>query len=87
MPSRTYTIETRIPGRSELAVYLHTYVTEYAAITREVWHDMTAPDFSERYPKISAYVSYICRKHGLLKRTVNSIRFDKNVPMKTRYGW
>ena len=83
MPSRTYTIETRISGKSELANYLNNYVTEYAAVTREMWHDMTSPDFSTKYPKISAYVSHICQKHGLLKRTVNAIRFDVQGRMKS----
>ena len=83
MPSRVYTIETRLSGKSELAEYLNAYVTEYSAITREMWHDMTSPDFAKRYPKMSIYVSYICRKHGLLKRTVNSIRFDVQGRMKS----
>lgn len=83
MPSRTYTIETRIPGKSELAEYLNAYVTEYSAVTREMWHDMTSPVFAKRYPKMSGYVSRICQKHGLLKRTVNSIRFDVQGRMKS----
>ena len=83
MPSRTYIIETRIPGRSELAEYLNEYVTEYSAVTREMWHNMTSPDFAKLYPKMSAYVSHICQKHGLLKRTVNSIRFDIQGRMKS----
>jgi hypothetical protein len=32
---------------------------------------------------MSIYVSYICQKHGLLKRTVNSIRFDIQGRMKS----
>ena len=83
MPSRTYTIETRIPGKSELTEYLNAYVTEYSAVTREMWHDMTFPDFAKRYPKMSGYVSHVCQKHGLLKRTVNSIRFDVQGRMKS----
>lgn len=83
MPTRTYTIEIRIPGGSELVEYLNEYVTEYSAVTREMWHDMTSRDFSKLYPKMSAYVSHICRKHGLLKRTVNSIRFDVQGRMKS----
>lgn len=83
MPSRIYTIKTRIPGKSELAEYLNKYVTEYSAVTREMWHDMTSPDFAKLYPKMSAYVSRICKKHGLLKRTVNSVRFDIQGRMKS----
>lgn len=41
MPSRSYTIETRIPGNTELAGYLDAYVAEYNAVAREMWHDMT----------------------------------------------
>ena len=77
MPSRIYTIETRIPNNTGITEYLNTYVTEYSAITREVWYDMTSPGFAEQFPKVSCYVSHICRKHGLLKRTVNSIRSRK----------
>ena len=83
MPSRIYTIETRISGKSEIVKYLNVYITEYSAVTREMWHDMTSPDFIKRYPKMSTYVSHICRKHGLLKRTVNSIRFDIQGRMKS----
>ena len=83
MPSRVYTIETRIPGSSKVVDYLNTYVTEYPALTRRMWHDMTSPDFKERFPAMSRYVTYICRKYGLLKRTVNSIRFDVQGRMKS----
>lgn len=83
MPSRIYTIETRIPGKSGLVEYLNKYVTEYSAVTREMWHDMTSPDFSIRYPKMSQYVTHICQEHDLLKRTVNSIRFDVQGRMKS----
>ena len=83
VPSRVYTIETRIPGSSKVVDYLNTYVTEYSALTRRMWHDMTSPDFKERFPAMSRYVTYICRKYGLLKRTVNSIRFDVQGRMKS----
>ena len=43
---------------------------------------MTSPGFAEQFPKVSCYVSHICRKHGLLKRTVNSIRSDVQGRMK-----
>lgn len=82
MPSRSYTIETRIPGNTELACYLDAYVAEYNAVAREMWHDMTSPDFSGKYPKPAAYVTHICDKHRLLKRTVNSIRNEVRGRMK-----
>ena len=82
VPSRVYTIETRIQGSSEAVDYLNAYVTEYSALTRRMWHDMTSPDFKERFPTMSRYVTYICRKYGLLKRTVNSIRSDVQGRMK-----
>ena len=53
-------------------------------MTRRMWQDMTSRDFKDRFPKISKYVSYICRKYGLLKRTVNSIRFDVQGRMKAQ---
>lgn len=83
MPSRFYTIGTRLPGRSPLTDYLNEYVTEYSAVTREMWHDMTSPDFSTRFPKPGAYVTHVCNKHGLLKRTVNSIRYDVRGRMRS----
>ena len=83
MPSRMYTIETRIPNNTKLVEYLNVYVTEYSAVTREVWHDLTSSDFAIQFPKMSRYISYICHKHGLLKRTVNSIRFDVQGRMKS----
>lgn len=83
MPSRMYTIETRIPNNTELVEYLNSYVTEYSAVTREVWHDLTSSSFAIQFPKINKYISYICHKHRLLKRTVNSIRFDVQGRMKS----
>lgn len=82
MPSRIYTIETRVSDPA-LLEYLNTYATEYSAITREVWHDMTSPDFKVWFPKMSGYVTYLCNKHGILKRTVNAIRFDVQGRMKS----
>ena len=82
MPSRMYTIETRLPGKSELVEYLNKYVPDYSEITRRVWQDMTSPDFMGRYPKMSEYVSHICAEYRLLKRTVNSIRYDVQGRMK-----
>ena len=82
MPSRTYTIETRISDPA-LLEYLNAYVTEYSATTREVWHDMTSPDFKVRFPKMSGYVTYLCSKHSALKRTINAIRFDVQGRMKS----
>ena len=83
MPSRMYTIETRIPNNTELVEYLNLYVTEYSAVTREVWHDLTSSSFTIQFPKMNEYISYICHKHRLLKRTVNSIRFDVQGRMKS----
>lgn len=83
MPSRMYTIETRIPNNTALVEYLNVYVTKYSAVTREVWHDLTSSDFAVQFPKMNKYISYICHKHRLLKRTVNSIRFDVQGRMKS----
>ena len=83
MPSRTYTIEMRISKSTPLAEYLDAYVPDYSIITRRMWQDMTSPDFTERYPKISEYVSHICAKYNLLKRTVNSIRYEVQGRMKS----
>lgn len=81
MPSRTYTIETRVSD-PVLLDYLNIYVGEYSAITRRIWHDMTSPDFRVRFPRMSVYVTYLCNRYGVLKRTINAIRFDVQGRMK-----
>ena len=79
---RTYTTETRLPKGSEITKYLDIYVAVYNKLYREMWHDMTSPSFKELYSKESEYVTHMCGKYQLLKRTVNSIRNDINGTMR-----
>ena len=85
MPTKVYTIETRLPAsiNSELRIYLDDYVKEYNKCYRDMWHQMTASDFKTKYPKESNFVTDICNKYGYLKRTINSIRYDIKGRMKS----
>ena len=75
MPSREYTIETRIAAsqESEIREYADSFITEYSRVYRRMWQDVTSSDFRGRYSKDSYYVTAICNRYGFLKRTVNSI--------------
>ncbi len=71
---RKVTIQTRIPLSSELKVYLTDYITFYNRVQRRVFHD-----FQHGIPNemgMSKYITYICNAYGMLKRSVNSIRYD-----------
>lgn len=71
---RIVTIQTRIPLSSELKAYLDEYVTFYCHVQRRVFQDI-----KHGIPKnmgLSKYITYICNTYGMLKRTVNSIRYD-----------
>lgn len=85
MPYKVYTTETRfsMPIGSEIRTYCDKFVTEYNKVYRDMWHTMTALDFKKQYPKDSNYITYICNKYGLLKRTVNSIKFEIKGRMKS----
>ena len=79
---RTYTTETRLLKGSEITKYLDMYVAVYNKLYREMWHDMTSPSFKELYSKESEYVTHMCGKYQLLKRTVDSLRNDINGQMR-----
>ena len=74
--SKTFTIETRLEKTEELEAYFSRYLKEYNAIYRTMWQKMTAPDYRVRYPKDSYFVTEMCQTYGVLKRTINSIRYD-----------
>ena len=76
MPSKTYTISTRIEVTEEFKKYFSEYKTEYNRIYRIMWHKMTDPSYRTKYPKDSYFVTEICQEYDLLKRTVNSLRYD-----------
>lgn len=71
---RMVTIQTRIPLSSELKTYLDAYIVFYNQIQRRVFQDL-----KHGIPQdmgMSKYITYICNAYGVLKRTVNSIRYD-----------
>ena len=79
---KEYTVMTRFRLTKELETYLHAFVTEYNKIYRYMWKKMTATDYAQKYPKDSYFITEICQKFGLLKRTVNSLRYDIKGRMK-----
>ena len=83
MPSKTYTISTRIEVTEEFKKYFSEYKTEYNRIYRIMWHKMTDPSYRTKYPKDSYFVTEICQEYDLLKRTVNSLRYDIKGRMKS----
>ena len=67
---RTYTLETRIYLNEEIKRYLSSYVRDYNRLYRVMWHQTTSPTFAM---KPSSYITYICNKYGVLRRTANTI--------------
>ena len=76
MVSQMITITTRLEKTEELMSYLEDYMTEYHRVYREVWYHMTSQDYGDTYAKPSYFVTEMCEKHQMLKRTINSIRYD-----------
>ena len=70
---RIYTIETRLSLNEQQKDYLNSYITDYNKIYRIMWHQMSDSKFSFHYPKSSNYITYICNKFNILKRTANTI--------------
>ena len=66
---RIFTLETRLS--KEEAAYFADYIGFYCKVYREVWQDYIHGEALS-----SKYVTFICRKHNLMKRTVNSIVRD-----------
>ncbi len=83
--SKTFTIETRLEKTKELEVYFSSYLKEYHAIYRTMWHKMIASDYRVQYPKDSYFVTEMCQTYGVLKRTINSIRYDIKGRMKALF--
>lgn len=76
MVSRNFTIATRLEKTEELIAYFEDYITKYNKVYREMWRIMTASDYSEKYAKPSIFVTKMCQKYNMLKRTINSIRYE-----------
>lgn len=71
---RMVTIQTRIPLSFELKAYLTEYIVFYNRVQRRVFQD-----FRHGIPNemgMSKYITYICNVYGMLKRSVNSIRYN-----------
>lgn len=71
---RVFTLETRLNNQD--AEYFRQYIGFYCKVYREVWQDYIHGGVLS-----SKYVTKICHKHNLMKRTVNSIVRD----IKGRY--
>lgn len=70
-----YTIETRLELKEnrELKEYLESYVTFYNKVFRYVWRQLTSPEYSKKFKTKAKFVTEVCQRYGLLKRSVNSI--------------
>ena len=76
MLNQIFTIVTRLECTEELMSYIKAYITEYNQVYREMWHIMVSSDYGICYPKASTFVTEMCQTYDMLKRTINSIRFD-----------
>ncbi len=72
---RIFTLETRLNKQD--AEYFEQYIGFYCKVYREVWQDYIHGEALS-----SKYITKICQKHNMLKRTVNSIIRD----VKGRYN-
>lgn len=82
---KTYTIETRLDKNinSGLISYLNDYIGYYNEICRYTWVQLTSIDFKTKYPKMSYFITHLCNKYGVLKRTANSIRYEVEGRLKS----
>ena len=76
MICQNFTIVMRLEKNEDVMNYFKNYISEYNQVYREMWYKMIAQDYGKRYGKVSFFVTEMCQKHGMLKRTINSIRFD-----------
>lgn len=83
MAERIYTIKTRldINNNKELKEYLEKYILEYNSLQRRIFQDIKHNKIDE-FTGLSKYVTYICKKYNVLKRTANSIIKDMNGSFK-----
>ena len=75
--SRVYTIKTRLDMDGVLGDYLKDYITFYSRLSRVIFRDIITGVVKE-FHSVSKYVTVICMKFRVTKRTVNSIRYDMN---------
>lgn len=75
MLSKQFTLETRLE-QSDLTAYLNNFVSDYNKIYRYAWHRFTSNSFKDNFESESKFVTHLCGKFGILKRTSNSIVRD-----------
>lgn len=73
---QVYTVETRLRINEENKTYLSAYITDYNRMYRMLWHEMTSTAFTFTYPTMAKFVTAMCQRFHVLKRTINAIRMD-----------
>ena len=76
MPSRFYTIETRLNVNSDLVDYLSSILTDYSSIKRKMFHMMTNPNYKNNFKTTEKFVSFCCKLFKIHSRAVNSLRLE-----------
>ena len=79
MPSKTFTVSTRLSKDSELVRYAEQSITEYSKIYRYAWHFY----INNQNIKRSDLRNHLVSKFGILGRTANSIAFDIDGRLKS----
>lgn len=79
MPSKTFTVSTRLSKDSELVRYAEQSITEYSKIYRYAWHFY----INNQNIKRSDLRNHLVHKFGILSRTANSIAFDIDGRLKS----
>lgn len=79
MPSKTFTVSTRLQKDSELVRYIEQSITKYSKIYRYAWHFY----INNQNIKRSDLRNHLVYKFGILGRTANSIAFDIDGRLKS----
>lgn len=79
MPSKTFTVYTRLSKDSELVRYAEQSITEYSKIYRYAWHFY----INNQNIKRSDLRNHLVSKFGILGRTANAIAFDIDGRLKS----
>lgn len=73
MAERLITVETRLKPNTDLTNYLNSAVIVYEQAKREIWHQMTNPNYNTKYSKESDFTKDCRKKYDLHSRIINSI--------------
>lgn len=73
MAERLITVEARLRPNTDLTNYLNSAVIVYEQAKREIWHQMTNPNYNTKYSKESDFTKDCRKKYDLHSRTINSI--------------